>query len=503
MVWKRSSRRWTYGGSLGPCDRIPRMQDHERLLKAFRSAAEQMPWYRLLLNESGVDVRQIVDVASFSRLCPLLTKQNTFDRFPLDLLAATTKPAQIASVLTSSGHGGQFSFGLSNRSQEAGSAAFLDEAFDAAFNIKSRSTLAINCLPMGVRFTSECMTVATVSVREDMAVALVNAFGSQYDQILLAADPLFMKRLMDYAAERGMAWSRHRVHVVLGEEIFGEDFRGYIASLLGLDVDQPERGRILSSFGVGELGLHLCYETPATMALRRAAWKNPDLARDLLGVLHAGEALPTVLAFSSSRTYMEILEPDCAGYGRLTISMLDTGLPIPLLRYQSGDVARLLDASTVAGILHRHGVDVPPEIPSSLIALRGRAKESTPNGSHVGVYKDALYADHSVAREVTGAFRVIASENECTLHVQLVASCTASESLERRLLQAIPEPVRPDNLVLWPFGRFPFGMTIDYERKFVYYVAGEQLSPDTTEESQTGSPRARAAGAGIGPRRHV
>ena len=44
------------------------------------------------------------------------------------------------------------------------------------------------------------MTVATVSVREDMAVALVRAFGAYYEQILLVMDPLFAKRLIDYAA---------------------------------------------------------------------------------------------------------------------------------------------------------------------------------------------------------------------------------------------------------------------------------------------------------------
>lgn len=469
-------------------------QHRQRLLKAFHRAAEQMPWYRLLLSESGVDARQVVDEASFSRLCPVLTKQNTFERFPLDQLAATTKPHQVATVLTSSGHGGKFSFGMSNRREAARSAAFIDEVFDDAFGIKSRSTLAINCLPMGIGFTSECMTVATVSVREDMVVALVKAFGAQYDQILLTADPLFMKRLTDYSAEQGMDWRRHRVQVVLGEEIFGEHFRGYLASCLGLDMDKPERGTILSSFGVGELGLHLCYETQATIDLRRATSKNPELARDLLGVLHAGEVLPTILAFNPSRTFIEIVDPDSTGYGRLTVSMLDMELPIPLLRYQSGDVARLLDASTVAGILRRHGVAVSPNIPSSLIALRGRAKEAMPNGSHVGVYKDALFADHDVAREVTGAFRVIASENGCTMHVQLVPPGVATESLERRLLQAIPERARPDNLALWPYSRFPFGMTVDYERKFAYYVAGEQ----PTAEPQTESAKAKVAGAGPG-----
>ncbi|MGH9369967.1 MAG: hypothetical protein ACRD15_00380, partial [Vicinamibacterales bacterium] len=243
----------------------------ERLLSAFRRAAADMPWYRTLLDEQGVRADRIVDLASFSSRCPFLSKRNTFDRFPLEQLAATTEIRDLDSVLTSSGHGGRFSFGLTTRRQASAAAEFIDYALDAAFQIKSRSTLAINCLPMGVGFSSQSATVATTSVREDMAVALVRAFGGHYAQILLVADPLFMKRLTDYAAAQAVDWDRHNVNVVLGEEIFGEHFRGYIAACLGLSADRPERGYIMSSFGVGELGLHLCYETPATIALRRAA----------------------------------------------------------------------------------------------------------------------------------------------------------------------------------------------------------------------------------------
>ena len=74
-------------------------------------------------------------------------------------------------------------------------------------------------------------------------------------------DPLFAKRLTDYAAAEGLDWSRYRMQVVIGEEVFGEHFRDYLGRCLGLHPDRPEDGYVMSSFGVGELGLHLCYET--------------------------------------------------------------------------------------------------------------------------------------------------------------------------------------------------------------------------------------------------
>ena len=48
----------------------------------------------------------------------------------------------------------------------------IDYALDQAFAISKRRTLVINCLPMGVVFSSSRATVATTSVREDMATAL-------------------------------------------------------------------------------------------------------------------------------------------------------------------------------------------------------------------------------------------------------------------------------------------------------------------------------------------
>jgi phenylacetate-CoA ligase len=330
------------------------------------------------------------------------------------------------------------------------------------------------------------MTVATTSVREDMAVALIEAFGPHYDQIVLVGDPLFMKRFTDHAGDRGLDWRRHRVHALIGEEVFGERFRGYLAACLGRNIDQPDRGYIMSSFGVGELGLHLCYETPTTIGLRRASFNNPSFARELLG---AGEdegiPLPMIFSFDPVRTFIEVLEPDDDGYGRMATSMLDPERTVPLLRYQTGDIVRLLDHAEVANLARRHGVTFAADLPRPLLALRGRVSEALPGGSHVAFYKDALYADHRIARYLTGAFRVVFSGARSTMHVQLAVSQTPTRAfLEQGILEAIPSHLRPESLVLWTYAQFPFGMSLDYQRKFSHYeAAGEDGSANGVEPS--------------------
>ena len=444
------------------------------LLAEFRRAAVQVPAYQVLLDEHGVRADAVLDVQTFSNVCPLLSKANTFDRFPLAQLSVGGRLQDVAEVLTSSGHGGRFSFGVISRAEAASSGAFVDDALDAAFGVKSKKTLAVNCLPMGVVVSSRCMTIATTSVREDMAVAIVKTLGHSYEQIVLIGDPMFMKRLTDHAIEQGLDWRRYRVNAVIGEETFGEHFRRYIGSRLGMDPDRPDRGHIMSSFGVGELGLHLCFETPATAALVRTARGNPALTRDLLGGSSEGVAgswQPMILAFNPRRTFIEIVDPDREGYGLMAISMLDPSRQVPLLRYQTGDVARLLDGDQVAATLRDHGVTVTGTL--AYLALRGRAKEILPNGSQVGVYKDALYANPDLAAEFTGATRLIFAGDRFTMHVQLVRGSKPSLAVEQGLLERIPGDVRPSRLRLWEYQAFPFGMSLDYERKFQHYVPGD------------------------------
>jgi phenylacetate-CoA ligase len=441
---------------------------NDRVLRAFQHAAA-LPWYRTLLDEHGVRPAEVTDAASFIDRCPVLNKSNTFDRFPLHELAPRESISGLASVLTSSGHGGRFSFGLTTRKDAAESASFIDYAIDRAFAIESRPTLAINCLPMGVAFSSRAMTVATVSVREDMAVALVRAFGGYYEQMLLVMDPLFAKRLMDYAAAEGLDWSRYRIQVVIGEEVFGEHFRAYLGECLGLHPDRPEDGYIMSSFGVGELGLHLCYETPATIGLRRAIGRDAALARDLLGGSADQGAVPAILSYEPRRTFIESVDPDPHGYGRLTVSMLDPELPVSLLRYQTGDIVKILERDAVVEALRRHAVDAG-ELPQDFLALQGREMERLPNGSHVAVYKDALYADPATARQVTGAVRLTFAGSDCTVHVQLIPGATVDTGRTGRLIEVLPAAARPADVMWWAYERFPFGMTLDYERKFRQYA---------------------------------
>jgi phenylacetate-CoA ligase len=371
-------------------------------------------------------------------------------------------------VLTSSGHGGRFSFGVITRRQLLGAGAFVDDAMDAAFQVKSRRTLAINCLPMGVNVPSERMTVARVSVRADMAVGLIKNFGSYYDQVLLISDPLFLPHLLAHAEAEAVEWPRYQIKVVVGEEFFGEAFRQHVGGRLGYTSRDLDQGVIISSMGVGELGLHLFYETPVTIALRRYAATNPEFAAALFGDIAAARPVPMVLAYDPTRLLVEIDRPDRSGFGTLTVSSLDVEAPVPLLRYQSGDLAAVFNPDHAATFAARFGLSLAG-VPQHLIALRGRRDDIMPGGWHVGVYREALFSDDAIASQITGAIRAETAAGGVTLHVQLSAGVAAHPSLVSDILSALAPEHRPAHVRVWEYEQFPFGMRLDYERKFRYY----------------------------------
>lgn len=446
-------------------------EPEELLLRTFRYTAAKVPAYARLLAEAGVTAAQVNSSEDFARYCPILSKDNTFKRFSLEQLCVPNTLQDLASVVTSSGHGGFFSCGLIGRQQAVDTPNMIDAALDYAFAVGSRRTLVINCLPMGVVFSSHKTTLATVSVREDMAVALIQMLGfPYYEQIVIIGDPLFLKRLMDFAAEKAVDWTRSRVNLVVGEEIFGENYRSYLAGCLGLNLEQPEQGLILASMGVGELGLHLFFETPETIALRRAAHRNPDFCRALLGVEPSTSVLPMLFVYSPTRIFVETLEADTLGYGALTISTLEPNALLPLLRYQTGDIARRLSAEDITRACAQYNIPVPPPLPFPWIALQGRAKDVLPNKRHVGQYKDALYSNPELARSLTGAFRLEFDAGHCTLHVQLTQGREPDAGFQTRLWDSFPPALSLEVLKLWPYEQFPCGMTLDYERKFSYYA---------------------------------
>jgi phenylacetate-CoA ligase len=177
-----------------------------------------------------------------------------------------------------------------------------------------------------------------------------------------------------------------------------------------------------------------------------------------------------IFVYNPLHCYIEAVGADAAGFGDLTVSMTDLESALPLLRYQTGDVARLLSPQDIERACKRTGFPLPGKLALPVIALKGRAKDQLPNGNHIGQFKDALYAQRDIAISLTGAFRLEFQGGLLMIHIQLRRGFQAKDSLRERLAAEFPGTILPEQVCIWAYELFPYGMTLDYERKFNYYA---------------------------------
>ncbi len=472
MNWlPASALRLLRKGLLGYFRRLTpdQMLDRSRqgAIRAVTRAAHTSPAYRVLLREHGLDPSSLMPTTDLAKL-PVLTKNNTFERFNLDDLTGGVPAADLGDVLTSSGRGGScFGFRLTSRKQHASAWFDIDLGLQDAFDVDRRPTLLVNCLPMGVVFNSRAVTVANVSVRQDMACSILKDVGPHFEQTLLCTDPLFVRQILDQAEVVGIDWKALKTSVILGEEVLVEAQRDYIAAKMGIDVDRDPLRMIGSSFGVGELGLNLLFETRETIALRRAMRSRPAVRTLLVGE-HGGLAAPSIFCFNPLRTHIEVLNPDSEGYGEFCFTMLDPYAVIPLPRYITGDRGKLISPAAITKASALCAVTAP-WLP--VAALLGRIKDRDTDLPSVEDIKELIYLDHEIANQLTGAFLMEKGSSDTTrITLQLRDSTFPFELNINERLTRLTTNLEMKHLT-FEISRpheFPFRPLIDHERKFPY-----------------------------------
>lgn len=448
----------------------PRLEEalakaERQALAIARRARERSPAYRRLLLRHGISL--VAELPALSQL-PVLDKEACFGRHALPELAGPLRMQDIGQALTSSGRGaGAFGFRLITRGEMRSARAAIDLGLQQMFGTDERSTLVVNCLPMGVGFESESATVAAVSVREDMACALLRQLGPSYRQVVVCTDPLFVRRLLAHAEAVGVDWPRLHASMVLGEETLVEPQRRFIEQALGIDPAHDDGRRVLSSMGVGELGLHLFFEDAGCVAVRRALWQGRGTAALQALAQAPGGGLPSLFCHDPTRCHVETVGADERGHGELVVTMLDPRAPLLLPRYATGDLACRVPHEVAAQACAALGLP-PPVLPWLLVF--GRRRDRAEGRISVERMKECLYAAPAVARCLTGAFRLLGDGG---VRVQVADAAALADADLPTLQQALAAQCAAAGwpglrLQMWREHECGFGPALDHERKFSY-----------------------------------
>ena len=455
-----------------------RMDKQKMLLRSRRSAlrvaaqaARHSLAYRTLLQENHVSLASLDTGLDLERL-PVLTKDNTFARFSLAEMARPVPAGDLADVLTSSGRGGRtFGFRLSTRAQHGSSWFDIDLGLQDVFDVDTHPTLLVNCLPMGVVFASRAVAVSNVSVREDMACAILRNVGPRFAQTLLCCDPLFVRQLLWEGERTGVDWKALNTSLIMGEEVLVESQREYIAAKMGIDLDNDPHRMIGSSYGAAELGLNLLFETRDTIRLRRAMRHHSEV-RTLLGSHAGARSMPSLFCFNPMRCHIEVLNPGADGHGELCFTLLDTNAVVLLPRYATGDRGKLLDTAQVQQACGLAGCQAP-WLP--IVALQGRIHDRPAGMPSVEEIKELVYALPALADDLSGAFTLSTIQKSGADTTQLTLQLRPGvQQVAPSLAKAFQDTL--DNGSGWYPVSVEFcadaperwGGLLDYERKFSY-----------------------------------
>ncbi len=438
-----------------------------RLATVVAEAAAHVAGYRDLLGRSGVAPGRIRAVSDFQTLVPVIDKASWFGANGVRDLCRDASLDDVVGAYTSSGYSGTFSFGLETAADAARITQRVDGMLTAFFGADQLRTLLVNALPMGVRVPSSLVTVADTGLRADAVHSVICKLGPEFAQVILIGEHPFLKRVLEEGADAGIDWKARVVHLVTGAEVMPENFRTYAGGILGHDLTRPDRGYIVMSLGISEVGLSIGQETPLCQRIRRLAHGDPRLREALFG---KAPFCGTLVRYSPHDYFIETPVRD--DRPTLIVTTLDSARKVPLVRYATGDWARACPAGEMRDILRASGCEPEAEgLDWPFLLMWGRGRSITVKGVPVfpEQIKEAIYADPAVAASTTANFRMDAQRQRLAVRFQLKPRVLPSADLLARFEQALASwvPVRCDvNLIA--YHEFREGMELSYQRKFEY-----------------------------------
>ena len=326
-------------------------------LALFRRTVAEVPAYRELVADHGIDPAAIRDASDFARL-PLVTKANYVNRYPL---AARCRGGRLEScdmVAVSSGSTGTPTFWPRFLSDELAIAARFEQIFHDSFAAEGRRTLAVVCFALGSwvggLFTLSCCRWLAAKGYPITCVApgnnkaeiwrVVRALAPQFEQTVLLGYPPFLKDVIDGGRAEGIDWRPLSVKLVMAGEVFSEEWRALVGERLGAGDPAYDSASLYGTADAGVLG----NETPLSVAIRRFLAGRPDVARSLFGE----ERLPTLCQYDPRSRYFEAVEGE---NGRTLAFSGDNGAP--LLRYHIADHGGIIGFERMRAALAEHGFD--------------------------------------------------------------------------------------------------------------------------------------------------
>lgn len=158
-----------------------------------------------------------------------------------------------------------------------------------------------------------------------------------HHEYLIAGYPPFLKTLFDSDA---VSWKKYNIDILTGGESNTLEWKDYIRKRLG-----RKESIIISSYGASDIDIGIGFETPLSEFIRGLANKNPQLNKELFGL----SMNPILFQYNPTMHYIENTKK-----GDFTITLLDTNVASPKIKYNLHDRGGALSFQTVKNIVAKY-----------------------------------------------------------------------------------------------------------------------------------------------------
>lgn len=306
-------------------------------LNAFKTAAG-IPAYKSFLEKNKIDVNSIKSIDDFNKL-PVTDKENYIKAYPIEE-RIRYQMWKNYTIERSSGFSGEPNYWVRFTGQDDTTEKRIVTLVDLLFNIKTKKTLMINTFAMGTWIAGVKsarwflnaannpnldMTVVNVGINLEESVDIFKRFYKFYDQTIFIGYNPFLKQVIESIKNQNVPLDNHTIHLLMGGESVSENWRDYIADLLGYKVEEF-KGRIISGYGAADMGSDIGVEQPFSIMLRRAFIKNKELREKYF---NGEEYVPMMFQYSPAKIYIETNQ-----HQEL---LFTTNSGVPLVRYNLHD----------------------------------------------------------------------------------------------------------------------------------------------------------------------
>ena len=328
------------------------------LLSLFKRMALGVPAYKSFLRAQGVRPAAVRTTENLSSVPPM-TKKNYLQKHSFaDLLWHGSSRSAHVLTSTSGSTGKPTYFARSYEVDEHSS--FIHELIFRTSSLKQdKSTLVIVCFGMGVWIGGlityqafELMgrrgfpiAILTPGINKTEILKALTDLAPQYEQLVLAGYPPFLKDVIDEALAQGISFDKHRVKLLFAAEAFTEGFRDHLAERVGIENPLTDAINIYGSADIGTMA----FETPISILARRLAMNNTKLFADIFG---GTTKTPTLAQYV----------PDFVSFEAPNGEILVSGnSAVPLMRYSIGDHGGVYTFTELVEQYKVHGVDLMKE----------------------------------------------------------------------------------------------------------------------------------------------